>query len=38
MAYGIMQWQKIYFLGQASLESLGTTSTNRATLPGPDDR
>jgi hypothetical protein len=38
MAHGSVQWQKIYFLGQARLKSLGTKSSNRATLPAPDDR
>jgi hypothetical protein len=38
MAHGNVQRQKIYFLGQARLESLGTTSSNRATLPSPGDR
>jgi len=32
MAHGSVQWQKIYFLGQLRLESLGTTSSNRTTL------
>ena len=32
MAHGSVQWQKIYFLGQMRLESLGTTSGNGATL------
>jgi len=37
MAHCSVQWQKIYFLGQARLESLGTMYSNRATLPAPDD-
>jgi hypothetical protein len=38
MAHGRVQWQKIDFLGQARLESLATTYSNRVTLPAPDDR
>jgi hypothetical protein len=38
VAHGSVQWQKMYFLGQSRLESLGTTSSYRATLPAPDDR
>ena len=32
MAHGSVQWQKIYFLCQARLESVGTTCSYRTTL------
>ena len=38
MAHGSLKWQKMYFLVQARLESLGTTSSNRAPVPAPGDR
>ena len=38
MAHGNVQRQNIYSLGQVRLESLGTTSSNRAPLPAPGDR
>jgi len=38
IAHGRVQWKKIYLLGQARLESLATTYSNRDTLPASDDR
>jgi hypothetical protein len=32
MTHGSVQWQEIYILSRAKLESVGTTSSNRTTL------